>query len=485
MARVTVQVPTPLRELVDGRQELEVEASSVEEALKRISEEEPLLGGRLFADDGHVRGFVNLYLDGRDVRGLDEVERRIDDPAVLTIVPSIAGGSDEGGGRPTELTPEEALRYHRQLILPGIGVEGQKRLRESGVLVAGAGGLGSPAALYLAAAGVGRIGIVDSDRVELSNLHRQILHDTPSTGVPKAESALQRLGSLNPDVEIVALEARLDSGNALSILSGWDLVLDGSDNFPTRYLINDACVLLGIPCVFGAVFRYEGQASVFAHREGPCYRCLFRDPPPPEMVPSCAEAGVLGVLPGLVGTIQATEAMKLILGIGEPLVGRLLLVDARSMEFRAVDVSRDPECAVCGDNPSITRLIDYEEFCGVRGEAAGTESVLPPVPEIDVAELKARLDTGQRLELLDVRETHEWSISNLGFAGARLIPLGQLFSHVDELDPEAELVVYCRTGHRSAIAVGMLRNAGIGGAVNLRGGINEWALRIDPGMTTY
>jgi adenylyltransferase/sulfurtransferase len=482
MARLTVHIPTPLRDLAGGAAEMRLEATTVDEALERIREREPLLGARIFGDDGRVRGFVNIFLNGRDIRELEASGRRLEDPAELTIVPSIAGGRPEA-----QLSPEEALRYHRQLILPEVGPEGQQKLKEGKVLIIGAGGLGSPAALYLAAAGMGRLGIVDFDEVEIANLHRQILHDTESMGRHKADSAASRLGRLNPDVEIVPIRTRLDSGNALDILAGWDVVLDGSDNFPTRYLVNDACVLSGTPCVFGAVFRFEGQASVFGHRGGPCYRCLFRDPPPPELVSSCAEAGVLGVLPGLVGTIQAAEAMKIILGVGEPLVGRLLLVDARRMEFRELEVRRDPDCEVCGDSPTITGLIDYETFCGLEPGQESADGGAPvfTVPEIGVSELKARLDAGSPVLLLDVREVHEWAISNLGFAGARLIPLGELFAHLDEFDPEADLVVYCRTGHRSALAVHFLHDAGILGAVNLRGGINAWATELDPGMTAY
>jgi adenylyltransferase/sulfurtransferase len=382
------------------------------------------------------------------------------------------------------LTPEETLRYHRQIILPQVGIEGQKRLKSASILLVGAGGLGSPAALYLAAAGVGRLGVVDDDVVELSNLQRQVLHDTPSVGRSKTESAHRRIARINPDVQVEEYPVRLDSDNALSILRGWDVVVDGSDNFPTRYLVNDACVLLGIPFVYGAIFRFEGQASVFAHQGGPCYRCLFRDPPPPDMVPSCAEAGVLGVLPGLVGTVQATEAIKLVLGVGDPLIGRLLLVDTLQMEFREVELRRDPDCAVCGETPSITSLIDYEEFCGGTAPLAAPPE-RPPVPEIDVEELRARLGSGRAPAILDVRETHEWSISNLGAHGARLVPLGRLQEILRELDPQEDLVVYCRTGHRSAIAVQQLASVGFARALNLRGGINEWARKIDPSLPTY
>jgi adenylyltransferase/sulfurtransferase len=394
-----------------------------------------------------------------------------------------AGSADHA--EPPGLTPEEALRYHRQIILPHVGPEGQERLKRGKILLVGAGGLGSPAALYLAAAGVGRLGVVDGDLVELSNLQRQVLHDTPSVGRSKTESARRRLARINPDVHVEDYPVRLESGNAMAILEGWDLVVDGTDNFPTRYLVNDACVMLGIPFVYGAVFRFEGQASVFGAEGGPCYRCLFRDPPPPESVPSCSEAGVLGVLPGLIGTIQATEAMKLVLGVGQPLVGRLLLVDSLGMDFREVEVRRDPDCAMCGEVPTITGLIDYERFCGGETAPAAAPPERPIVPEIDVEDLRARIGTGRAPQLLDVRERHEWPISNLGAYGATLVPLGRLQAHLNELDPGRELVVYCRSGYRSALAVQQLRAAGFESAVNLRGGINEWARRIDPSLPTY
>ena len=390
----------------------------------------------------------------------------------------------EGAGV-LELTPEEALRYHRQIILPQLGPEGQARLKAASVLIVGAGGLGSPVSLYLAAAGIGRLGLVDGDVVELSNLQRQVVHDTASVGRPKTSSARQRLARLNPDVQVEEFPFRLDRHNALSTLEGWDVVVDGSDNFPTRYLVNDCCVLLGVPFVYGAIFRFEGQASVFAHPDGPCYRCLFRDPPPPEAVPGCAEAGVLGVLPGLVGSIQASEAVKLVLGIGRPLVGRLLLVDTLPMEFREVELRRDPECVVCGPEPSITEPIDYEAFCGGTSAPAPAPPERRAVEEMDVEELRRRLASDDAPALLDVREPYEWEISNLGGYGATLVPLGRLHEAIGRLDPREELVVYCRTGHRSAIAVEQLRSAGFGSARNLKGGINEWARRIDPSLPTY
>ena len=379
------------------------------------------------------------------------------------------------------LSSAELRRYSRHLSIPEIGIEGQRRLKDASVLLIGVGGLGSPAALYLAAAGLGRLGLVDHDVVDLTNLHRQLLHDTPWVGHPKLASACARLAALNPEVEVVTHETRLDSSNALDVLRGWDLVVDGSDNFPTRYLVNDACVLSGVPLVYGAVLRFEGQASVFGERGGPCYRCLFPEPPPPGLVPNCADAGVLGVLPGIVGTIQATEAIKLILGAGDTLAGRLLLIDALRMEFRELSIRRDPSCPVCGDNPSVTELIDYEMFCG---EAAADDPAML-CPEIDVAELKRRFDAAEAYQLVDIREEYELEICNLESVGARHIKLAVLPDKLDELHDDAPLIVMCRSGIRSAQAVAYLQTVGFRNAVNLAGGIVAWAQRIDPGMSTY
>ncbi len=381
---------------------------------------------------------------------------------------------------PPDLGGEELQRYARHLTLPEVGIEGQRKLKAARVLCVGAGGLGSPLALYLGAAGVGTLGLVDFDVVDVTNLQRQILHATADVGRPKLRSAADKLRAMNPYVALRTFETRLTRENALEILGGFDLVVDGTDNFATRYLVNDACVLLGKPNVYGSVFRFEGQASVFSTRGGPCYRCLYPEPPPPGSVPSCAEGGVLGVLPGLVGMIQATEAVKLILGKGEPLVGRLLLVDALSMRFRELTLRRNPECPVCGDRPTVRELVDYDEFCGVRGEApapAGEE-----LPEVQVEELKRRRDAGDGPLILDVREPYEARICSLGGV---LIPLGELPARAGELDPSRELVVLCRSGVRSARAVGFLRQAGFARARNLAGGILAWAERIDPRMARY
>lgn len=389
-----------------------------------------------------------------------------------------------------KLSRDERLRYHRQLILPGLGARGQQRLADSSVFIVGAGGLGSPAALYLAAAGVGRIGLADGDEVELSNLHRQILHDTSAIGRGKTASARDRLEALNPHVEVVEVAERLDAAMALDTLRGWDIVIDGSDNFPTRYLVNDACVLLGIPLVYGAIFRFDGQASVFAAEGGPCYRCLFRDPPPPGLVPGCAEAGVLGALPGIVGSIQASEAIKLLTGLGEPLVGRLLMIDALGAEFRTLEVRRDPECPVCGDEPTVTELVDYEEFCGKVDEGspfdipAGFQ--LPvPTPEVSARELSEMLQAGRKPQLLDVRELEEHEVSNLDDIGAVAMPVSEVERRLDEIEAERESIWFCRTGRRSAEVVEFLHSRGYVRALNLAGGINGWARDVDPELPIY
>ncbi len=376
------------------------------------------------------------------------------------------------------LSHEEIRRYGRHLIMPEVGLDGQKKLKAASVLMIGAGGLGSPLGLYLAAAGVGRLGIVDFDVVDESNLQRQILHSTVDVGRPKLQSARERIHALNPHVEVETYATQLNSENALEIFRDYDVVVDGTDNFPTRYLVNDACVLLKKPNVYGSIFRFEGQASVFDATRGPCYRCLYAEPPDPGLVPSCAEGGVLGVLPGIIGTIQATETVKLILGAGEPLLGRLLLFDALAMTFREVRLRKNPDCPICGDHPSIRELIDYDAFCGLTPQAEGQDGEAA----ISVQELKERLDRGDDIFLLDVREPQEYQIVNLG---AHLIPLGELPARVNELDTSREIVVHCHSGARSARAVAFLRQMGFKKVKNLAGGINQWAARIDPTMPRY
>ena len=377
-----------------------------------------------------------------------------------------------------ELTPAEIRRYSRHLIMPEVTTEGQRRLKAASVLLVGAGGLGSPLALYLAAAGVGRLGLVDFDVVDLSNLQRQILHGTPNIGQSKLDSARARIADVNPHVQVEAFEMRLTSANACSILDAYDIVADGTDNFPTRYLVNDACVLQRKPNVYGSIFRFDGQVSVFATDAGPCYRCIYPEPPPPGMVPSCAEGGVLGVLPGLVGIIQATEILKLILGTGSPLVGRLLLVDSLSMEFRTMRLQRDPNCPICGTR-EITSLIDYDEFCGVGQE--GTPHSY--VPEIDPMDLARQLEKPNNIELIDVRDPHEWEISRL--SGARLLPLDGLADSLHTIGQERDLVFYCRNGARSAAAVSQLQAAGFTRIWSLAGGIARWSDEVDSKVAKY
>ncbi len=375
-----------------------------------------------------------------------------------------------------ELSKDELRRYDRHLILPEVGPEGQKKLKGSAVLCIGAGGLGSPLALYLAAAGVGRIGLVDFDVVDESNLQRQIIHDTAAVGTPKLASAKKRLLALNPHIIVETHETRLTSANAVELFKRYDVVADGTDNFPTRYLVNDACVLTGKPNAYGSIFRFEGQLSVFGAEDGPCYRCLYPEPPPPGLVPSCAEGGVLGVLPGVIGTMQAIETIKLLLGIGRPLIGRLMLYDALEQSWRTLKVKKDPKCPVCGANPTIKAPIDYEAFCGLKEKPANV------IPEMTVEDLKAKLDKKEKFVLLDVREPHEYEIAKI--AGSTLIPLGDLPKRIGELDKSAKIVVHCKMGGRSARAVGLLRQQGYD-ATNVAGGITAWSERIDPSVPTY
>jgi len=380
---------------------------------------------------------------------------------------------------PVSLNNDEILRYSRHLIMPEVGMEGQLKLKAAKVLCIGAGGLGSPLALYLGAAGVGTLGLVDFDVVDYTNLQRQIIHRTADVGHPKLDSAAEKIKAMNPFVNIKKFNTHLSSDNALEIFKDFDIIADGTDNFPTRYLTNDACVISGKPNVYASIFRFEGQASVFGMPEGPCYRCLYPEPPPPGLVPSCAEGGVLGILPGLLGVIQATEVIKLILGSGDSLIGRLLLVDALAMKFRELKLRKNPDCPVCGKHPTIKKLIDYQEFCGIRGEEVEAEVT---TSEMQVEELKQRLDRGDDLFILDVREPHEYQICNIG---GHLIPLGDLPKRVNELDTSKEIVAHCRSGVRSAKAVNFLRQAGFKKVHNLAGGILAWADRVDPSMPKY
>jgi sulfur-carrier protein adenylyltransferase/sulfurtransferase len=401
------------------------------------------------------------------------------DPMSATCTPiDIATAPRDEADLPT-LSSQEALRYSRHLLLNEVGFGGQRRLKASRVLLVGAGGLGSPTALYLAAAGIGTLGLVDFDVVDLTNLQRQVLHGTRDVGRPKLASATDRIRDINPHVTVEPFETRLAASNALDIVREFDLVIDGTDNFPTRYLVNDACVLTGRPNVYGSIFRFEGQASVLATPGGPCYRCLFREPPPPGLVPSCAEGGVLGVLPGLVGTIQATEAIKLLLGVGRPLIGRLLLVDALDLEFRTVKVRPDPTCPLCGTR-EIATLVDYEDFCGLAPSGVHDPRIVP-VPEITPAELARKRDRGDDFDLIDVREPHEYETARI--AGGRLIPLAQLAGAIPTLQPEREVIIYCQGGSRSMQAARTLQAAGFQSVWSLAGGITRWSTEIDPAPT--
>ncbi len=497
---ITIRIPTPLRPYVGGSKELASDAGTVSEVLASLSATYPELKKHLFNEEGKLRAFINVYLGDEDVRYLQGPDTPVPDGATLSIVPSVAGGSFPSPSREhildadwrregTEvaLSHAEIRRYSRHLILPEIAMSGQKKLKQASVLLVGAGGLGAPAAMYLAAAGVGHLGIVDFDVVDESNLQRQIIHGQSTVGRPKLQSATQRIKDINPFVEVTGYEEPLTSQNALRIFADYDVIVDGTDNFPTRYLVNDACVLLGKPNVYGSIFRFEGQASVFWAKHGPCYRCLYPEPPPPGLVPSCAEGGVLGVLPGVIGVIQATEAIKLITGIGEPLIGRLLLYDALEMRFRELKLRKDPACPICGEHPTVRELIDYDAFCGVPSRDGAAHETHAGVPEITVKELKQRIEDGLEKSntiLIDVREPYEWQIAHLD--AARLIPKGEIHNHLHELSHADEILVHCRSGARSAEVVKFLiEDVGFRKVKNVKGGILAWAREIDPGMPVY
>ncbi|MBD3336511.1 MAG: molybdopterin-synthase adenylyltransferase MoeB [Candidatus Eisenbacteria bacterium] len=528
---VRIHIPTPLRTYAGGNATVEASGLRVAELLEDLVEQFPDLRRHLFTDDGRLRNFVNVYKNDEDIRHLNDTSTEVAEGEELTIVPSIAGGVERdgkpaagaNGGRSfprwavqrdvssVKLANEEIARYSRHLIMPEVTMEGQKRLKAGSVLLVGAGGLGSPLALYLAAAGVGRIGIVDFDVVDASNLQRQVIHGTGDLGKPKLQSARETLHDINPHVEVVLHEARLSSENALEIFRDYDIIADGTDNFPTRYLVNDACVLLGKPNVYGSIFRFEGQASVFHAAAGPCYRCLYPEPPPPGLVPSCAEGGVLGILPGVIGLLQATEAVKLLIGEGEPLIGRLLLYDALRMSFRELRLRRNPECPMCGENPTIRELIDYEAFCGVPGaqsagvvneevsrmvadmlrqtggsaQASGQSAtaVQPSLAGMTPEELKAKQEAGAPVVLVDVREPHEAQICSI--PGSELMPLATVPERMEELDRSREIVFYCKYGQRSAQAALFCAHHGFERVYNLAGGILAWADDIDPEMPKY
>jgi sulfur-carrier protein adenylyltransferase/sulfurtransferase len=478
-----VLIPTPLRQFTGKQDAVQAAGATVGEVLAALTTQFPDLRKQIFTDEGKVRSFVNVYLNDEDIRYLSKDATPAKDADTISLVPSIAGGSTVAAP-PEEVTlsKDEILRYSRHLIIPEVGIEGQKKLKAAKVLLIGTGGLGAPLGLYLSAAGIGRIGLVDFDVVDFTNLQRQVIHTTPDVGKKKIESAAEKMKAINPHVEIVKHETALTSENALEILKDYDIVVDGTDNFPTRYLVNDACVLLNKPNVYGSIFRFEGQATVFATEGGPCYRCLYPEPPPPGLVPSCAEGGVLGILPGTIGLIQATETVKLILGIGEPLVGRLLLYDALGMRFRELKLRKSADCPICGEHRTITKLIDYHQFCGVPQQPAAQETKVSE-GEIEVKEVKAKLDRGDDFVLVDVREPHEHQICNI--PQAKLIPLGQVGQRLGELDPNADIVVHCKSGMRSAKACGVLRQAGFKNVRNMKGGILAWSDQVDPTVPKY
>ncbi len=482
---VSIHIPTPLRPFTEKLDVVQANGATVGEVLQDLTTRYAGLKQHLYAPDGRLRSFVNIYVGDDDIRYLQKEQTPVQDGQTLSIIPSVAGGAGAATEALPALTADEVKRYSRHLILSEVGMEGQRKLKAAKVLCIGAGGLGSPVAMYLAAAGVGTIGIVDFDTVDVSNLQRQILHGTSDVGRSKLASARDTLKDLNPHVNVITHEVALSSANALDLFRGYDVIVDGTDNFPTRYLVNDACVLLGIPNAYGSIFRFEGQASVFATKDGPCYRCLYPEPPPPGLVPSCAEAGVLGILPGLIGTIQATETVKIILGMGQTLAGRFLIYDAMKMRFRELTLRKDPECPVCGTNPTVTALIDYDQFCGiVPAQAAPPAPVLTDaMADVSVLEFKAMRDAGTAPLLIDVREPHEYDICRI--EGSVLIPLGDLPARVGELDPTVELVMQCRSGVRSGKAAAFLRERGFRSVHNLTGGILAWIDQVDPSQPKY
>jgi adenylyltransferase/sulfurtransferase len=470
---IKVLIPYALRAFTGRNAEVEVEGGTAGEAVNALADAYPALKTHLFTEDGKLRDFINLFTGGVNINSLQGPDTPIADNGEVMIVPAIAGGSDDG------LTNEEIARYSRHLLLPEIGVEGQKKLKTAKVLIVGTGGLGAPLALYLAAAGVGTIGLVDFDTVDESNLQRQIIHSTRDVGRPKTASAKDRIKGINPLVNVVTHNATLARHTALELFADYDIIADGTDNFQTRYLVNDACVFLGKLNVYGSVFQFDGQASVFGAKDGPCYRCLYPSPPPPGLVPSCAEGGVMGVLPGIIGTIQAAETIKLIVGGANPLIGRLLLFDAWRMTFRELKLEKNPACPVCGKEPSIHELIDYEQFCGLKKNADSR-----PVDTITAVELKKRLDNGDKIQFIDIREPHERAI--VKFPNALIMPLGQLERRMEELDPSIDAVFLCKIGQRSILGIRALQEAGYKGRLlNLQDGLNAWARDVDKSMPIY
>lgn len=485
---VTIVIPTPLRQFAGGNSEIEVNASTAGEALDALTAQYSDLRKHLYNEQNALRNFVNVYVGDEDIRHLDGAATQVKDGETIMIVPSIAGGNGSAGSSAEakakadlpSLSNDEYARYSRHLILPEVGLEGQRKLKAARVLMIGTGGLGSPLGLYLAAAGIGTIGLVDFDVVDESNLQRQIIHGTKDVGRPKIASAKDRLLDINPNTKIESFETRLTSENALELFKDFDVIVDGTDNFPTRYLVNDASVLTGKPNVYGSIFRFEGQASVFWAEKGACYRCLYPEPPPPGLVPSCAEGGVLGVLPGIVGTIQANEVIKVILGAEGILLNRLLLFDAWKMKFRELKLRKSPDCPICGDKPSIKELIDYEEFCGLNLPVEES----PALEEITATELNELIKNNSEVQVIDVREPHEFEIARI--PNTKLIPLGQVVNRAGEIDSSRTAILHCKGGVRSAKAIEALKTAGFSGRlINLKGGITAWSDQVDSNVPKY
>jgi len=486
---IKILIPYALRAFTERNAEVKVEGGTAGDAINALVNAYPALKAHLFTEpsaeaesrgsppeNGQLRDFINLFVGGVNINNLQGLNTPVADNGEVMIVPAIAGGSDSSN---ISLSNEEIARYSRHLLLPEIGVEGQKKIKAAKVLIIGTGGLGAPLALYLAAAGVGTIGLVDFDTVDESNLQRQIIHSTRDVGRPKTASAKDKIKGINPLVNVVIHDAMLTSKNAMEILADYDIIADGTDNFQTRYLINDACIFLGKINVYGAVFQFDGQASVFGAKNGPCYRCLCPSPPPPGLVPSCAEGGVMGVVPGIIGTVQAAEIIKIIVGGAEPLIGRLLVFDAWRMAFQELKLEKNPDCPVCGKNPSIHELIDYEQFCGLKKKADEK-----PIDAITAIELKKRLDSGDKIQFIDIREPHERAI--VKFPDALIMPLGQLERRMDELDPSRDAVFLCKIGQRSILGIKTLQEAGYKGKLlNLQDGLNAWAREVDKSMPVY
>lgn len=483
---VTVLIPTTLRIFTNQRSEIELDGTTVEEVLAALSDEYPETKKALFDESGQLRSFINIFVNENNIKNLQGYQTTVKDGDEIMLIPAIAGGAPTdsvlGDRKGEKLTNQEIQRYSRHLLLKEVSVKGQKRLKAAKVLIVGLGGLGAPLAQYLAAAGVGTIGLMDFDEVEESNLQRQVIHGTRDIGRPKVASAKDSIRQINPLVKVEVYNYPLTAENALDIIEEYDVVADASDNYQTRYLVNDACVLLGKPDVFGAMYQFEGQATVYYGKVGPCYRCMYPAPPPPGLVPSCATGGVVGVLPGIIGTIQANEVIKLIVGGGEPLIGRLVTFDSWHMKWRELKICKDPNCPVCGNNPTITELeeYDYEDFCGIKQQEEENEAV----EGIEAKELKRRLDEGEKITLIDVREPHERAI--VKFLDAKAIPIGQLARRQNELDPTVDTVFICKEGKRSILAVNTLREAGYKGKMfNLKDGTNAWARDVDPSFPQY